>query len=74
MLCAAVVQGCHGNCPLYFLGGPEAFGLHILCVECNSQKTGKVVVVEGVQSASGAADLRVEVCERTPHIYLTDMI
>lgn len=41
MLCAAVVQCCHGNCPLYFFGGPEAFGLHILCVECNSQKTGR---------------------------------
>lgn len=25
MLCAAVVQGCHGNCPLYFLGGPRGF-------------------------------------------------
>lgn len=38
MLCAAVVQRSHGNCPLSFLGGPEASGSHILGVECNSQK------------------------------------
>lgn len=41
MLCAAVVKGCCGNSLLYFLGGPAAFGLHILCVECNFQKTGR---------------------------------
>lgn len=41
MLCAAVVQRSHGNCPLSFLGGPEASGSHILGVECNSQKREK---------------------------------
>lgn len=71
MLCAAVVQCCHGNCPLYFFGGPEAFGLHILCVECNSQKTGVRVGMGvwgagGVQSTSRAADLSVDACKFTP--------